>query len=75
MSGRKLAGVTERLNEAIYRSGLMPHEIMAAAKIGHSQYYNHINGASLNELNIAKYCRVLHISADWLLGLDKEVTP
>lgn len=71
----KLQGVTERLREAVKASGLTPREIQQRVGIKKSTYYDHINGARLTELNIAKYCIVLKISADWLLGLKGDNRP
>lgn len=67
----KLQGVTERLREAVTSSGLTHKEIMKRTGVPSTCFYNHLNGARLTELNIAKYCTVLNISADWLLGLKR----
>lgn len=69
---KKVEGVTERLIEAIKESGMSTQEICKTGKIPRSTYYNHLSGDSLSERYIVKYCRVLNISADWLLGLTCE---
>lgn len=69
----KVEGALDRLREAIAASGLCPTEIMRRAGIPSSTFYEHLNGAALSELYVAKYCTVLGISADWLLGLKKGV--
>lgn len=71
MRMRKCEGLTERLREAIQASGLTPHQIQTLAGIPKNTYYQHIGGGAMGELYIAKYCAVLHISADWLLGLRR----
>ena len=69
---RKVEGTTERLLDAINKSGLQPGEICKKADIPRSTFYNHIGGDALSERYIVKYCRVLKISADWLLGITND---
>lgn len=69
---RKVEGLTERLNSAVYASGLTPGEIQKRAGVKRNTYYDHLSGQPMSELFIAKYCTALGISADWLLGLRKD---
>lgn len=68
---RKVQGMTERFNEAVLKSGKSPKEICRQTGIWESSFYEHMAGAAMGELFIAKYCTVLNISADWLLGIKK----
>lgn len=68
---RKLQGVTDRLNKAVLLSGKTPGQIQKEAGICKTSYYYHMSGGAMGELYIAKYCAVLNISADWLLGIRK----
>lgn len=70
---KKVEGTTERLLDAINKSGLQPAEICKRADIPRSTFYNHISGDALSERYIVKYCMVLKISADWLLGITNDM--
>lgn len=75
MSGRrrKLQGLTERLNVAVIKSG-MPHaEIRKRMRIPKSTFYQHLAGdTDMSALYAARYCAVLNVSADWLLGINQR---
>lgn len=68
---QKVEGLTERLNEAVLKSGKTPKEICCETGICYSSFYDHLAGRPMGELYLAKYCTVLNISADWLLGIKK----
>lgn len=65
----KCEGLTNRLRNAVLNSGLTAREIQKRAGISKSTYYGHMKGKAMTEFYIARYCAVLGISADWLLGL------
>lgn len=61
-------GFTERLNEAIYKSGLRPVEIQRKARISESCFYYYMRGDTTPSLmTLVNLCRVLDVSADYLL--------
>lgn len=69
---KKIEGLTERLNSAINASGMTNGEIIKKVGVPRTTYYGHLEGQSMGEIYVMKYCRALGISADWLLGLRKE---
>lgn len=61
-------GFTERLNEAIYKSGLSMTVITRRAQISESCYYSYVHGYTTPSVKtLASLCRLLHVSADYLL--------
>lgn len=67
-------GFTERLNEAINKSGLSMTVIKERLQISWSCLYSYIHGYTTPSVKtLASLCRLLHVSADWLL-FGKEVT-
>jgi len=69
---KKVDGASERLRQAVQESGLRAHQIIKRSGVPKTTFYSHMNGDAMSEFHIAKYCSVLNISADWLLGLSKR---
>lgn len=65
----RVEGLTNRLRNAVLDSGLAVKEIQEEMGIPDSTYYYHMNGGRMTEYWLARYCEVLGVSADWLLGL------
>lgn len=65
-----IQGMSERLEEAIEKSGKTITEISKAANVTRPAIYNILNYESGGTaLTVARLCAALNISADWLLGL------
>lgn len=70
MTGK--AGISARLRQAVDSSGLKHHQIAGAAGISGNTLRSYMSyGTMPGASNLAALCQALHISADWLLGLDK----
>lgn len=66
-------GFGKRLREAIYKRGLSPYEIEKRYNINHSNLNAYMaEDMAPTVANLAILCRVLHVSADYLL-FGKEV--
>lgn len=67
-------GFGERLREAVYKSGLTPTFIETNYGINHSNLYSYmVEDMAPTVATLATLCRVLHVSADYLL-FGKEGT-
>ncbi len=67
-------GFGERLREAVYKSGLSPTFIEKNYGINHSNLHSYMfEEMAPTVANLATLCRVLHVSADYLL-FGKEGT-
>ena len=64
-------GFTDRLNEAIWKSGLSNSEIIRKTNLSAGALWNYRNGATPNISALARLSVALNVSADWLLGLEK----
>lgn len=61
-------GFYKRLREAIANSGLKMSEIRRKVNISDSCLYSYVNGVTLPSVTtLANLCRVLNVSADYLL--------
>lgn len=59
-----------RVDEAIYKSGLTKQEIAKRMHCDRKTLYTTCN--CMSGPNIAKFCEITKVSADWLLGLKEE---
>lgn len=65
-----LNGFSERLEIAIFNSGLNLNEICRKAEISRSVLWGfRFNGVVPNAGTLVGLCKALNVSADWLLGL------
>ena len=65
-----IRGMPERLQHAVYESGLTHEEISKRAGISRSKLEAILAGdGGCYASTFVKICAVLHISADWLFGL------
>ena len=69
----ELAGFAMRLRAARQRAGLNRKQLCAAARVNAGS----VRKWELGEMapradSLKRLCRALDVSADWLLGLDKE---
>lgn len=65
-----IRGMSERLREAVNKSGLKHNEISRRAGISKSRLEALLSGNDgCYASTFAKLCAVLGVSADWLLGL------
>jgi transcriptional regulator with XRE-family HTH domain len=63
-------GLPDRLSEAIHASGLPTPQICDAVGIERKSLYSWKAGHSAPDaIRLAKLCVLLHVSADWLLGI------
>ena len=62
----------ERLEKAIEKSGLSKTQIATRCGIDRKCFYPY-NHRMMTSGNLAKFCAVTGVSADWLLGLSKEM--
>lgn len=68
----KLRGFDERLDDAIYYSGLTCVQIAKYLKCDRRTIYSWRRGYSEpTAFQIARLCDVLKVKADWLLGLER----
>lgn len=68
----KVQGLNERLREAIFVSGKSVLTLAEEAGINYVSVYDHMNGTGVSTPYLLRYCKVLNVSADWLLGLKEE---
>ena len=68
---KKIEGTSERLDKAILESKLTISQISERTGIARSTTYGHLEGKAMSELHVARYCMILGVSADWLLGLKE----
>lgn len=68
-----LKGFPERLNKAIGKADLSIYDICQRSGIGRTTIYNWLNGISCpNIIYLAQLCKVLNVSADYLLFGKKK---
>ena len=67
---KHMEGATERLAEAIKKSGMSAAELSRKTGLDSNRIYALKNGSGImREFDIARLCVALGISADWLLGI------
>ena len=67
---RHVSGVTDRLNEAMFKKGVPPGKMAKDLGIDYHVIYRAVSGESAISLFVlAKICPYLGVSADWMLGL------
>lgn len=65
-------GYDERVNRAIVETGMSKAEV--ARKMGCDKKTVHTTrGVMMNSGNLARFCAVTGVSADWILGLRREM--
>lgn len=68
-----MEGFTDRLDEKIYESGLQIKQVASRCGISRNTLYDIINGYTMpNACVLAKMCKVLHVSADYMLFGEEE---
>ena len=65
-------GLSDRLAQAIYDTGLSKSEICRRAKINRSSLVNYDYGRTPRTYVLFKLAPVLNVSVDWLLGLSSK---
>jgi transcriptional regulator with XRE-family HTH domain len=66
----RIVGFSDRLCEAIDDSGLTTPQICERCRIERKAFYEYKRGEYTPPvIFLARLCSVLHVSADWLLGL------
>lgn len=69
---RRIEGVCERLNDAMYKKGVSGYRMARDLRIDYHTVHRITHGdAALTEWQLARICPYLGISADWLLGIQK----
>ena len=68
----RIRGMGRRLHDAFLRSGKTAAQVQKETGIGKSSFYEHLKGGAMSPLYLAKYCIALNVSADFLLGIEKE---
>ena len=67
---RHVSGVTDRLNEAMFKKGVTAGKMAKDLGIDYHVIYRAVSGESAISLFVlAKICPYLGVSADWLLGI------
>lgn len=67
----KIEGFAERLDQAIEASGLSKKEIARRMKMDYKVLMPY--GWQMGSGALARFCSVTGVSADWMLGLRKEM--
>lgn len=65
-----IEGYHERVREAIKESGMSAAEVARKAGIRRQTFYN---TTMMHSGNLARFCAVTGVSADWILGLKGEM--
>lgn len=66
----KIQGYEDRVREAVELSGLTFSEIALRMDRRRQLFYT---GTQMNLGNLAKFCAITGVSADYILGLSREV--
>jgi len=65
-------GLTERLEKAVFESGLEAKDFINQG-IPHASYYRILYHDSVPTIPVLiKFCKILNVSADYLLGLEEK---
>ena len=69
----RIEGFADRLNEAIYASGLDTVEVEKRAQVAHSQMWSYRERGVIPKCDVlARLAITLNVSTDWLLGIAKN---
>lgn len=66
----RIYGYEDRIREAIFQSGMNITEVSRQMGIKRQNFYY---GHQMNIGNLAKFCAITGVSADYILGLSREV--
>ena len=66
----KIQGYEDRVRKVIYDSGMSIKEVSRQMDCDSKMFYN---GHQMNLGNLAKFCAITGCSADYILGLRREV--
>lgn len=69
---KMVEGFWDRVDEAVKKSGLTRAEIARRGNFTRDVFYESTKMFSSGTL--ASFCSVTHVSADWLLGVKREMT-
>ena len=70
-----IEGYKERLEEAVYQSGMTKKEIARLMGMDRKVLLPKSYGWQMGSGALARFCAVTGVSADWMLGLRKEMKP
>lgn len=66
-------GFSERLEDALTDKNVSRSELARKINVRPASVNNYIDGTTTpNATNLAKICKVLNVSSDWLLGLTNN---
>lgn len=68
-----IAGYQERLEEAVGQSGLSKNEIARRMGMDRKVLLTDYHYCQMGSGALMKFCAVTGVSADWMLGLRKEM--
>lgn len=71
----KIEGYAERLDQAIEASGMSRNQIARLMGMERKVLLPLTTGCQMGSGALAKFCAITGVSADWLLGLKKEMRP
>lgn len=71
----KIEGFAERLDQAIEASGMSRNQIASLMGMERKVLLPLTTGCQMGSGALAKFCAITGVSADWLLGLKKEMRP
>lgn len=69
----KIEGFPERLDQAIEASGMSRNQIANLMGMDRKVLQPLTTGCQMGSGALAKFCGITGVSADWLLGLKKEM--
>ena len=69
----KIEGFAERLHQAIEASGMSRNQIANLMGMERKVLLPSSTGCQMGSGALAKFCAITGVSADWLLGLKKEM--
>lgn len=67
-----IQGYDERVHRAIVESGMTKLEVARKMGCDHKTVLP-ARGVMMNSWNLARFCAVTGVSADWILGLRREM--
>ena len=70
----RIEGYDQRLSQAIEESGLSALEIAKRMGVSRKTVQPGTRACGMHSSNLARFCSVTGVSADWLLGLRRDKT-
>ena len=70
-----IEGYKERLEEAVYQSGMTKKEIARLMGMDRKVLQPENRYCQMGAGALMKFCAITGVSADWMLGLRKEMKP